>query len=202
VGPSPSAAPPGTNARRITEIVPPPSYAASAAQAASGPMRSKQGVLGATDPLASANPCVDVFVRSTKVDGREVVSADLHGDGLIKAAVPPHLGGELLARAGPVTGAGGARAACVPPTLAQSLFSPVVNVAAVDPAVRMTRVGNRWMLAGSRDPVQIVEPQPRLQLAAATTTRGGAKKPTKKSSSVRAKAATSLPTQVAMAYFP
>jgi hypothetical protein len=106
--------------------------------------------------------------------------------------VPPHLGGELLARARPVTGAGGARAACVPPTLAQSLFNPVINVAAVDPAVRMTRVGDRWVLAGSRgpqpvakaeapvppagrrEPVQIVEPQPLLQLAAATTTRGAA----------------------------
>jgi hypothetical protein len=86
--------------------------------------------------------------------------------------------------------------------LAQSAFNPVVNVAAVDPAVRMTRVGNRWVLAGSRDPVQIVEPQPRLQLAAATTTRGGAKKPTKKSPSARAKPGTSPPTQVAMAYFP
>jgi hypothetical protein len=111
-----------------------------------------------------------------------VVSVDLHGDGLIKAAVPPHLGGELLARAGPVTGAaGGARAACVPPSLAQRLFSPMVNVAAVDPAVRMTRVGDRWVLAGSRAPEPVAKAQAPVQLAAATT-RGAAKKQTKRSS--------------------
>ncbi|MGH7644139.1 MAG: hypothetical protein ACREMR_01000, partial [Gemmatimonadales bacterium] len=93
---------------------------------------------------------MNVFVRSSKVDGREVVSVDLHGDGLIKGAVPPQLAGQLLARAGPA--AGGARAACVPPALAQSLFNPVVSLAAVDPAVRMVKVGDRWVLAGSRAP--------------------------------------------------
>jgi hypothetical protein len=88
----------------------------------------------------------------------------------------------------------------VPPAFAQSLFSPLVNVATVDPAVRMVRVGDRWVLAGSREPVKIVKPQP-LQLAAATTTRGATRKQTKQSSSARAKAATP-PIQVAMVYFP
>ena len=113
--------------------------------------------------------------------------------------MPPHLAGQLLARAGPA--AGGARTACVPPAVVQGLFSPLVNLAAVDPALRMVRVGDRWVLAGGREPVRIVKPQP-VQLAAATTTRGAAKKPMKKSSSARGKAATSPPAQVAMAYFP
>jgi hypothetical protein len=132
----------------------------------------------AADARASAEPCVNVFLRAAKVDGREVVSADLQGDGLIKGAVPPHLARQLLARAGPA--AGGVRAACVPPALAQSLFNPVVNVAAVDPAVRMARVGDRWVLAGSNAPTR-AKPQSeqRTQLAAATTTRGAAKKQTK-----------------------
>jgi hypothetical protein len=180
---------------RITEIIPSASSAlgtqASAARSAGMPP------IGA-DTWVSADPCVNVFVRSSKVDGREVVSVDLHGDGLIKGAVPPHLAGQLLARAGPA--AGGARAACVPPALAQNLFNPVVNVAAVDPAVRMVRVGDRWVLAGSRAPEPVAKAQAPVQLAAATT-RGAVKKPTKNSTK-RAKPATLAPTQIARVNFP
>ncbi len=182
-----------TLSARITEIIPPsgagtPGAAAAAARSAS-PL--------AADGWASADPCVNVYVRSAKIDGRDVVSVDLHGDGLIKAAAPPHLAGPLLARAGPA--AGGARAACVPPILAQSLFDPLVSLAAVDPAVRMARVGDRWVLAGSRAPEPVAKAQP-VQLAAATT-RGAAKKPAKKSTT-QAKRAKPAPMQVAKAYFP
>jgi hypothetical protein len=182
----------GTTVRRFSEIVPPPSYGAFGA-----PTPPTAGAPGRTDPWASVDPCVSVFVRATKVDGRELVSADLHGDGLIKAAVPPHLAGQLLARAGPVTGTGGARTACVPTALAQSLFDPVVNLAAVDPAVRMVRVGERWVLAGSRAPEPVAKAQAPVQLAAATT-RGAAKKPTRNST----KRATPRPVQVSYNIYP
>ena len=175
---APSAAAPSTSSggSRITEIIPPVS---AIAPSAFGRDPSMGRLPVAADARASADSCVNVFVRSAKVDGREVVSVDLHGDGLIKGAVPPQLAGELLARAGPA--AGGARAACVPPALAQSLFNPVVNLAAVDPAVRMARVGDRWPLAGSREPqLLVVKPQAPLQLAAATTTRGAPKAQAKK----------------------
>ncbi len=180
---------------RILEIIPQASYATAGVRPATS--RSPAPALGGADPQASTDPCVNVFVRATKVDGREVLSADLHGDGLIKAAVPPHLGGELLARAGSVTGVGGARAACVPPSLAQRLLDPVVNVAAVDPAVRMARVGDRWVLAGSRAAEPVAKAQP-VQLAAATT-RGAAKKPAKKSTRAPKKP---RPVQVAYNIYP
>jgi hypothetical protein len=137
---------------------------------------------------------VNVFVRSSKVDGREVMSVDLHGDGLIKGAVSPHLAGQLLARAGPEVG--GARAACVPTALAQSLFEPVINLAALDPAVRMARVGDRWVLAGSNAAALAARPQSeRVQLAAATTTRGAVKKPAKRPAKPR-------PVQVSYNIYP
>jgi len=173
---APSAGAPSTSSggSRITEIIPPVS---AIAPSAFGREPSMGRLSVAADARASADSCVNVFVRSSKVDGREVVSVDLHGDGLIKGAVPPHLAGQLLARAGPA--AGGARAACVPPALAQSLFNPVVNLAAVDPAVRMARVGDRWVLAGSRAPEPVAKAQAPVQLAAATT-RGAPKAQAKK----------------------
>jgi len=195
---APSAAAPSTSSggSRITEIIPPVS---AIAPSAFGRDPSMGRLPVAADARASADSCVNVFVRSSKVDGREVVSVDLHGDGLIKGAVPPHLAGELLARAGPA--AGGARAACVSPALAQSLFNPVVNLAAVDPAVRMARVGDRWPLAGSREPQLVVKPQAPLQLAAATTTRGAPKAQAKKP--VRAPVKPSPPAiQVSYAIYP
>ncbi len=170
-GGSPSTAA-GTPRTRITEIIP-PSGSALGAQA-SAARSAGQSPIGGADPLAGTAQCVNVFVRSSNVDGREVVSVDLHGDGLIKGAVPPQLAGELLRRAGPPTG--DARAACVPTALAQRLFDPVINLAAADPAVRMARVGDRWVLAGSNAPAQAARPQSeRVQLAAATTTRGSSK---------------------------
>jgi hypothetical protein len=178
LGPTNAGAKSGTpGGTRITEIVPPVgNIARTALERDSSPERPPI----AADASASADPCVNVFVRSAKVDGREVVSVDLHGDSLIKGAVPPHLASDLLARARPATDPNGARAACVSPALAQSLFTPVVNVAAVDPAVKMARVGERWRLAGSREALKVVEPQPPLQLAAAKTTRGAAKPTPKK----------------------
>jgi hypothetical protein len=155
--------------------------------------------LGGADAWASPGPCVNVFVRASKVDGREVMSVDLHGDGLIKAAVPPQLAGQLLARAGPATG--DARTACVPTALAQSLFDPLVNLAAVDPAVRLVRVGNRWVLAGSRAPEPVATAPAPVQLAAAKT-RGVAKKPTKKPTKSSTKRAKPRPVQVSYDIHP
>jgi len=176
---APTAGPGSVNVGRITEIIPQASYPTSGAQAR-GWSGATPGALGAA-AWSTADPCVNVFVRSAKLDGREVVSVDLHGDGLIKGAVAPQLAGALLARAGPPTGAGGARTACVPPALAQSLFDPVINLAAVDPALTMTRVGDRWVLAGSRAPEAVAKASAPVQLAAATT-RGAAKQQAKRSS--------------------
>jgi hypothetical protein len=184
-----------TGASRITEIIPPLN---AGAPTAFGRDPSSDRTPIAADARASSNPCVNVFVRSSKVDGREVMSVDLHGDGLIKGAVSPHLAGQLLARAGPE--AGGARAACVPTALAQSLFEPVINVAAVDPAVRMARIGDRWMLAGSDASALAARPQSeRVQLAAATTTRGAAKKQMKRPTKNAAKP---RPVQVSYNIYP
>jgi hypothetical protein len=197
-GASSSAEAPSTGAggSRITEIIPPADATASTAFGRESlPARPP----GGADAWASPGPCVNVFVRASKVDGREVMSVDLHGDGLIKAAVPPPLAGQLLARAGPATG--DARTACVPMALARHLFDPVVNLAAVDPAVRMVRVGERWVLAGSRAPEPVAKAQAPVQLAAATT-RGAAKKPTKRSVRAPAKAVKPTPTQVARVHFP
>jgi hypothetical protein len=162
---------------RITEIIPPASYGAPGSPPAFALKQPARPKRDGANAQASAEPCVDVFVRSAKVDGREVASVDLHGDGLIKGAVPPHLAGALLARAGPASDPDGARAACVSPALAESLFNPVINVAAVDPAVRIARVGDRWALAGSREPQPVAEAQAPVQLAVATR---GATKPTAK----------------------
>lgn len=180
--------PSGSGSRvRITEIVPPVSHAMPPRPPAGW---SAAPAVGGAISAAGADGCVNVFLRSSAMGGREVVSVDLHGDGLIKGAVPAELASELLARAAPPTGAGRARTVCVSPALAQSLFNPATNVAAIDPAVRVKRVADRWVLAGSREPepvakadapvqfggsrapIQIVEPQPLPQLAAAPTTRG------------------------------
>lgn len=179
----PILVPPGPGAKsesapaamsRITEIIPPTIQSAAVPQAGRDPARSGQDIRAAA---AATDSCVTVYLRRVKVDGREVLSVDLHGDGLVKGATPPQLAGELLARAG-APSPNGTRAACVTPALAQSLFAPVINIAAVEPAVRMARDGDRWVLAGT--PAPAVRSEPPQQLASATTTRGGVKSAPKK----------------------
>lgn len=167
-----AAAAPSTTSR-ITEIIP------ATTQAAAVPSSRREPVPPSSIQTlqAAADACVNVYLRTVQVDGREVVSVDLHGDGLVKGAAPPALAGELLARAG-APSPNGTRAACVSQALAQSLFAPVVNVAAVAPAMRMARDGDRWVLAAT--PMPAARAEPPLQLAsAATVTRGAAKAPRK-----------------------
>jgi len=200
IPPGPDAAPaaaattlaPGstTATGRITEIIP---DASLAARRDPSPTRPSAALATAT-----AEPCVSLFLRRSKVDGRDVVSVDLHGDGLIKGAVPRERAGDLLARAGPESAAG-VRAVCVPATVARTFFDPVVNVAAVDPAVRMARVGDRWVLAGSNTPV--LEPPAQPLRVAAATTRGAPKSPAKKAAP-QAKPRAAPPQQPAYVLYP
>jgi hypothetical protein len=142
-----------------------------------GPAAAVRDGPAETAAVDGADPCVHVLLRSSQMDGREVVSVDLHGDGLIKAALPDQLAGDFLAPAAMAALRAGARAECVPPALAQAVFHHAVNVAELDSAVTMAQVGERWVLAGSRNSESVARIEPPLRLALATTLRGARAEP-------------------------